>query len=208
MYNWDSDQSEDADIAFGLGLLYRHLPTTQDAAIGILPNGRTTFAFPGAAPAQDLWEVYSRIVSKPNKHFGVIGNIYGGTAQANGSDARLIERFGVDIRMIYKKIKFQTFFKLNDWGPYDYHRDFNLTYPMQTMADISLSLGKPDWFNLPNTRFGIRATYRTLDQYSPRYSPTLTMDAAGNMVPDPTAVGYDNGNEWEIRTYLSINIGK
>lgn len=208
MYNWDSDRSEDADIAFGLGLLYRHLPTTQDAAIGILPDGRTTFAFPGAAPAHDLWEVYSRIVSKPNKNLGIIANIYGGTAQANGSDARLIKRSGIDIRMIYKKIKFQTFFKLNDWGPYDYHRDFNLTYPMQTMADISLSLGKPDWFNMPNTRFGIRVTYRTLDQYSPRYSPTLTMDAAGNMVPDPTAVGYDNGNEWEIRTYLSINIGK
>jgi hypothetical protein len=208
MYDWDSDRSEDADIAFGLGLVYRHLPTTQDAAIGILPDGRTTFAFPGAAPAHDLWEIYSRIVSKPNKNLGIIANIYGGTAQANGSDARLIERYGVDVRMIYKKIKFQTFFKLNDWGPYDYHRDFNLTYPMQTMADISLSLGRPDWFNLPATRFGIRATYRTLDQYSPRYSPTYKMDASGNMVPDPTAIGYDNGNEWEIRTYLSINIGK
>lgn len=208
MYNWDSDISEDADIAFSLGLLYRHLPTTMDAAIGILPDGRTTFAFPSAAPAHDLWEVYSRVVSKPNKNLGFIANIYGGTAQANGSDARLIQRYGLDIRMIYRKIKFQTFFKLNDWGPYDYHRDFNLTYPIQTMADISISLGKPDWFNMPNTRFGIRTTYRTLDKYSPRYSPTLVVDAAGNMVPDPNAIGFDNGNEWEIRTYLSINIGK
>jgi hypothetical protein len=103
MYNWDSDRSEDAGLAFSLGFVYRHLPTTQDAAIGILPDGRTTFAFPGAAPAQDLWEVYSRIVSKPTKNLGFIGNLYGGTAQARGSDDRLIKRYGADMRMIYKK---------------------------------------------------------------------------------------------------------
>jgi hypothetical protein len=28
------------------------------------------------------------------------------------------------------------------------------------------------------------------------------------LVPDPNAVGFDNGNEWEIRTYVLINIGK
>lgn len=208
MYNWDSDRSEDAELAFSLGFVYRHLPTTQDAAIGILPDGRTTFAFPGAAPAKDLWEVYSRVVSKVNANFGWIANLYGGTAQANGSDARTINRYGIDLRMIYKTIKIESFARVNDWGPYDYHRDFNLTYPMQLMADISTSLGKPDWFNLPATRFGIRATYRTLDKYSPRYCPTYTINAAGNMIPDPNAIGFDNGNEWEIRTYLIFNIGK
>jgi hypothetical protein len=208
MYNWDSDRSEDAELAFSLGFIYRHLPTTQDAAIGILPDGRTTFAFPGAAPAEDLWEVYSRVISKPTKNFGYIANLYGGKAQANGSDERTIYRYGVDLRMIYKKIRFQSFFRLNDWGPYDYHRDFNLTYPMQVMGDVSLSLGRPDWFNMPGTRFGIQATYRTLDKYSPRYQPTTMVDPSGNVVPDPNAVGFDNGNEWEIRTYLVINIGK
>jgi hypothetical protein len=34
------------------------------------------------------------------------------------------------------------------------------------------------------------------------------MDAAGNWVPDPTAIGFPDGNEWEIRTYIQINIGK
>jgi hypothetical protein len=208
MYNWDSDRSEDADLAFSLGFVYRHLPTTQDAAIGILPDGRTTFAFPGAAPAQDLWEVYSRIVSKPTKNFGLIANLYGGTAQANGSDERLIKRYGADVRMIYKTVKFQSFFKVNDWGPYDYHRDFNLTFPIQAMTDLSISLNRPDWFDLPGTRFGVRAIYRTLDKYSPRYMPTTKVDAGGNVVPDPDAIGFGNGDEWEIQTYLIINIVK
>lgn len=208
MYEWDNDRSEDSKFAVSAGLVYRHLPTTQDAAIGILPDGRTTFAFPGAAPADDLWEVNTRLVSKINSNFGLIANLYAGDAQANGSDERTIRRYGMDLRMIYKKIKLNSFVRVNDWGPYDYHRDFNLTFPLQLMADLSLSTGKPDWFDMPATSFGVRATYRTLDAYSPRYSPTKTLSSGGNLVPDPTAIGFDNGNEWEIRTYIRINIGK
>lgn len=208
MYDWDSDRSEDAKFAISADFVYRYLPTTQDAAIGILANGRTSFAFPGAAPAQDLWEANTRIVSKLTPDFGLIGNIYFGNGQANGSDARTINRFGADIRSIYKKSKLMLSTKFNDWGPFDYHRDFNLTFPVQLMADISYEIGKPDWFILPSTKIGARGTYRTLNKYSNRYSPIKTLDAAGNWVPDPNAIGFPDGNEWEIRTYIQINIGK
>jgi hypothetical protein len=208
MYEWDNDRSEDSEFAVSAGIVYRHLPTTMDAAIGIFPDGRTTFAFPGAPPAQDLWEVHTRLVSKVNKNFGVIANVYAGDAQANGSDARLVRRYGADVRSLYKKMKFHTFLKFNDWGPFDYHRDFNLTFPMQWMLDISTTTGKPDWFALPGTRIGVMTTYRTLDKYSPRYSPVQILDAVGNLVPNPNAIGFDNGNEWEIRTYIHINISK
>jgi hypothetical protein len=183
------------------------LPTSQDAAIGILGDGRTIFAFPGAAPAQDLWEAYARIVSKLNPDFGFVSNLFAGTAQANGSDARLIKRYGGDVRAIYKKTKLTAMVKVNDWGPFDYHRDFNLTFPLQLMADISTSLAKPSWFELPNSRLGLRYTWRSLDRYSPRYSPTTKIDPNGQVVPDPTAIGFGNGQEWELQTYLQINIG-
>ncbi|HSO86805.1 MAG TPA: glycoside hydrolase family 2 TIM barrel-domain containing protein [Draconibacterium sp.] len=207
MYEWDNDKVEDSELALSLGFVYRHLPTTQDAAIGILPDGRTLFAFPGAPPAEDLWEINARVVSKTNSDFGFIATLYAGKGQANGSDNRVIMRQGIDLRMIYKEVKLVSFARINDWGPYDYHRDYNLTFPLQLMADISTSLGKPGWFNLPETSIGVRATYRTLDKYSPRYSPTQKLEG-GEWVPDPDAVGFDNGNEWEIRTYLLINIGK
>lgn len=207
MYDWDNDRSEDAKFSTSIGFVYRHLPTTQDAAIGILGNGRTTFAFPGAAPATDLWEVNGRIVSKLTRDFGFISTLYAGDAQANGSDARTIHRYGMDLRVIYRKIKLNSFIKVNDWGPYDYHRDFNLTFPLQLMADLSTEIGKPDWFILPGTRIGIRGTWRSLDQFSPRYNPTQVLNPAGEWVPDPTAIGFDNGTEWEIRTYVQINIG-
>lgn len=207
MYDWDSDKAEDAELAVSAGVVYRHLPTTQDAAIGIMPDGRTTFAFPGAPPAHDLWEVNARIVSKISRNFGFIANAYAGDAQANGSDNRLINRYGVDIRMMMKNTRLTSYVRFNDWGPYDYHRDFNLTFPFQCMADLSTCVIKPSWFDLPETRIGIRGLYRTLDKYSPRYAPTYTAGPNGEMIPDPTAIGFDNGDEWEFRTYIQINIG-
>ncbi|MCU0343540.1 MAG: hypothetical protein MUF28_06930 [Ignavibacterium sp.] len=207
MYAWDSDEREDAKFAFSAGYIFRHQPTTRDASIGILADGRTIFAFPGAPPAHDLWEVYTRIVSKLSPGFGLIANLYGGLGQSNGSDDRLIERFGGDIRFVMKQIKIITQVKVNDWGPYDYHRDFNLTYPLQLVLDLSTNLGMPEWFDLPQTRLGVLATWRSLDQYSPRYCPTKSFNVSGELVCDPTVPGFSDGSEWEIRTYLHFNLG-
>jgi len=205
MYAWDSDRSEDAKFAMNLGFTYKRLPTTMDAHIGFLAD-RTFFAFPTAAPAENLWEVNSRMVSKISPELNIIGNFYVGNGQANGDSKRTINRFGFDVRAIYKNWKFMHATKLNDWGPFDYHRDFNLTFPVQTMLDVSLSLGKPDWYILPNTRIGVRGTWRSLDQYSPRYSPNAT--AEFGTVPILSPIGFPNGSEWEFRTYIQINIGK
>lgn len=206
MYEWDNDRAEDAKFAMSAGFVYRHLPTTQDAAIGFLGN-RTSFAFPQSAPAQDLWETNIRMVSKINPDLGIIGNFLFGTAQSNGSDDRLLERYSMDLRAIYKKYKLISHFKINDWGPFDYHRDFNLTYPVQLMLDLSTSLGRPDWFILPSTQLGVRWTWRSLDEFSPRYLPNQT---ASEFATEPilSPVGFDNGTEWELRTYIHINIGK
>ena len=205
MYQWDNDRTEDAKFAFNLGFVYRHLPTTQDAAIGFLAN-RSFFAFDKSAPAEDLWEVNSRMVSKINPDFGFIANLFYGNGQANGSDARVIKRAGGDVRLIYNKLKVIATAKFNDWGPFDYHRDFNLTFPTQLMLDISTSVGKPDWFILPDTKIGLRGTWRSLNQYSPRYSPNTAEEFATAPILSP--VGFPNGSEWEIRTYIHINIGK
>ena len=206
-YAWDSDRTEDAKLAFNLGFVYRHLPTTMDAHIGFLAD-RSIFAFPNSVPAKDLWETSSRIVSKVSSDLGLIANLYVGNGQSNGSDSRMINRFGLDLRAIYKKYKIEGALKVNDWGPFDYHRDFNLTYPLQLMLDISTSIGKPDWFILPDTKIGIRGTWRSLDKFSPRYLPTQVPPNTYPPEPILSPVGFDNGQEWEIRTYLRINLGK
>ncbi|MDT8322926.1 MAG: glycosidase, partial [Bacteroidota bacterium] len=206
MYTWDSDIREDAPFAASVGFIYRHHPTTQDAAIGILSDGRSTFAFPGAAPARDHWETYIRLVSKLRPGLGMIANLYGGTGEPNGDDDRLIHRYGGDLRVVSGTLKFAAFVKVNDWGPYDYHRDFNLTFPLQLIGDISYMLGTPTWFDLPQTRIGVRGTWRSLDEYSPRYCPAMLPNDLGVLECDPTAAG-DAGREWEIRTYIQMAIG-
>ena len=107
MYDWDSDMKEDAPLAVSLDFVYRHLPTTQDAAIGVMAN-RSFFAFDGAPKPHDLWEVNTRLVSKLNSNFGLIAKIVFCTAQSNGSDERLIKRFGGDLTMFYNNCLLYT----------------------------------------------------------------------------------------------------
>jgi len=203
MYQWDNDMREDAKFAASVGYVFRHLPTTQDAAIGILGDGRTTFAFPGATPARDLWEIRGRFIAKTGVNSRAIVNVFRGTAEPNGDSQRLVSRSGVDLRYIQGQFKFVGAAKYNDFGPFDYHRDFNLTFPTQYMADFSWVFGKPQWWDVPETRFGVRNTWRTLDRYSPRYCPVQTTGPLG-AVCDPLAPGFADGREWEIRTYLTV----
>ena len=200
MWAWDNDTREDARLAASMGIVYRHLPTFQDAGIGILANGQP-FAFPSSAGSRDLGEVNARIVSKVNHNTRLVGHIYLGTNEPKGDDPRLIRRWGGDLRMASGPVVLGAAAKFNDWGPYDYHQDFNLTYPVQLIGDISY--GTPRWFGLPTTNVGIMATWRSLDKYSPRYCPGYIYDIDNNLVCDPAAAG-GNGNEWEIRTYLNF----
>lgn len=203
MYQWDNDRAEDAKFAMNMGFIYRRLPTQMDAHIGFQAD-RSFLIFDTSAPAVDLWEVHSRVVSKLSPDLGIIGNFYVGNGQGNGDSERTINRFGFDVRAIYNDFKLMYGLKINDWGPFDYHRDFNLTFPVQTVLDLSMNLGKPDWFLLPNTRIGIRGTWRSLDQYSPRYAPNATAPFQNQPIISP--VGFPDGSEWEIRTYIQINI--
>ena len=204
MYAWDNDMREDARFAADLGYVFRRVPTTMDAAIGILADGRTTFAFPGATPARSLYEVRSRVVTQLGNGLRFIANAYTGTAEPNGNDPRLIHRTGGDIRVVKGHMKVSAMAKFNDWGPFDYHRDFNLTFPKQFMGDVSYSFGKPEWWDVPETKVGLRGTWRALDKYSPRFCPERVPDlVTGIPVCDPTAPSA-NGSEWEVRTYLSV----
>lgn len=202
MWSWDNDVREDADLAASVGLaVFRH-HTTADAGLFVSAGGEV-YAFPGATPARDLWELRCRVVNRVGPNTRVISHLYYGTAEPNGDDPRLVHRFGLDSRVAWPEAVLAGHVKVNDFGPYDYHRDFNLTYPLQLMADISTTLGAPRWFELPQTRIGVRATYRTLDHNSNRYAPAgAPALLEGERYPD----GLPHGREWEIRTYLHLAI--
>ena len=201
---WDNNIREDARMAMSLGFVFRHQPTTADAALGFCKDewsqGLYICSLGGAPPPKDLWEVRSRIVSSLSPRSRLVANVYFGTAEPNGWDYdtaapdsvrnRFIERFGADARLTWGPTAFEAFARFNDWGPYDYHRDWNWTFPVHLMGDVSYSLGEPRWFGWAQTRIGLRGVWRSLDRYSNRY--------------EPGEGSTENGSEWEIRTYMHV----
>lgn len=193
MWQWDNDLREDAPIAASLDVVYRHHPTGTDAATAFYPDGVTRFAFPVGSPARDVLEVNLRVVSAPRPGLRLVLHGFGGTQQAKGPSPRQPRRYGGDVRVSWGSLVVAGHAKFNDWGPYDYHRDFNLTLPLQLMGDVSWNLGPARWLWQQQTRVGFRATSRWLNGYSPRYKA----DAA-----DPRAWGQ----EYELRSYLVVTL--
>jgi len=191
LFAWDNDVREDGRLAGSVSFVFKHLPTTMDPAIGIMADGVTTFVFDGATPPRDLWECNGRAVSRVSANLRIVAHAYTGIAEPNLSpDPRLVRRTGCDLKLAGSSTTLAGYLKYNDYGPYDYYRDYNLTYPVQVMGEFTHTLGTPIWFTTnPQTLLGVRAIWRSLDDYSPRYS--------GNF-------GDPLGSEWEVRTYVKL----
>jgi hypothetical protein len=201
---WDNDLREDAPIAASLDLVYRHQPTTQDAGFGFTADG-VLFAFDGAPPPHDVWSADMRVVSRLAGDMRAVAHLYAGTGESTGNSPRFTNRYGVDGRFIVGTGSVQAAARFNDWGAYSYDRDFNLTYPLQLLTDVSTSLGDVRWFDKLQTRIGIRGTWRALNGFSPRFCPdpsALSADGSCNALSGPSPWG----SEYEVRTYLTIGL--
>ncbi len=191
MWSWDNEMREDAPFAASLDITYRIQPTSRDSNFGFLEDG-TLYSFNAAPPAQDVWDARAKAILNPRGDLKLILGAYTGTAQAKGSDERLITRGGGEVKIRHKTLAWDNWVKVNDWGPYDYHQDYNNTYPLQLTTDLSGGLSAPR-MGVVSTRIGAAAKYRTLDQYSESFVPR-----AG----DPDALGY----EFEIGTYIFVSL--
>ncbi len=173
---WDHDAGEDAPLGASLDLVYRHQPTSRDAALGFGADG-TIFTFAGAPPAADTWDATLRVVATPGD-LRLLGTVYAGSAQSTGQDARLVLRRGGEAAAWWRTSSLKATARWDDWGPFDYHRTFNLTFPFQSSLELAhgvTGIRLP----APGTRVGLRGTYRTLDGYSP---DATTLGAAGHQL--------------------------
>jgi beta-galactosidase len=189
MWQWDNNVQEDAAYAASLDLVYRMQPTSTDAGLGFTEDG-VLFRFSDAPPAQDVWDARWRGVSALRGDLRLGHTIYVGTAQSNGDDPRLILHKGADLTVWWKTSALMGGVKLDDWGPYDYHRDYNLTYPVQLYGDASVGVLHPR-IDRSGTRFGISTKYRALDEHSEDY------------VPGPGGYGVW-GKEFELGAYVKV----
>ena len=191
MWAWDNAQREDARVSTALDFVYRILPSGQDAAVAINQD-LILFAFPTGAPAKNLWDLSLRTIVNFTYRMRLVNWIYAGQGQANGDDARTVARFGTYGWFTLGTFNVNYHLKFDDWGPYDYHKDFNLTFPLQAMLDLSYAYEPPKLYAPAATRFGVRGQFRNLDRFSNRYRV------------EPSDPG-SKGREWEVKTYVQFS---
>jgi hypothetical protein len=184
---WDAAAQEDAPFAAALDLVYRHQTTSRDATLGFTAEG-DLFTFSAAPPAADVWDATLHLLSAPGHDLRLLASLYAGQTQSTGEDARLVTRYGMDTTLWWRATALHWVGRVNDYGPYDYYRTFNLTYPLQGMIDLSTGLSP---FHLPasGTRLGIRWKGRLYDEWS----------------PDAATLGTEGG-DFEVATYLSVRL--
>jgi hypothetical protein len=190
-HNWDRDLREDAPFAVALDVMYRSQPEQRDANTFTLANGATV-PFGAAPPAHDEWEAKLHTIHNVSRDLRLVSTLFTGEGEPRGDDPRLVTRYGGDLRMWWKTIHARSRLHIDDWGPYDFHRDFNLTYPMQWYTDVSYGL-QSALMEGTSTRFGVRTQLRTLDENSPEY----VIDPS-----DPDARGL----EFEVGLYVHIGL--
>jgi beta-galactosidase len=184
---WDNPLREDAPFAASLDLVYRHQPTTTDANFGFTEDG-TLFAFASAPAATDVWTATLTTLSRlPGDKRLQLAAMTGQETSSGDSD-RVVWRTMVSGDLWIKKTALKTSLHWNDWGPFDFHRTFNLTYPFQARADLSTGL-RGFALEDPGTRLGARFKYRTFDEFS----------------PEPELFNGE-GHELEVFTYLSLRM--
>jgi len=167
-YDWDNEKREDANFAFSIGLNMTSYKKTADSELFYYQEGETNAPFGIGLPAADLWLLKSRMVTIPDTNFKLITNLEIGKQQPTGNpDGGTKDYFSLDAKIIFhKKHILSGYFKKDAWGPYDWYRQFNITYPIQCKLDYSLLIDNI-LDGLLSSKIGVKALYRTLDKNSP-----------------------------------------
>ena len=167
-HDWDNDWREDAKFAFNIGGTYTEFPTPTDSELFFFRPTKTNAPFGEGLPAEDVWLVKSRMVFNPSPRQKHIINLERGYQQSWGKaegGTRKYWSFAWKSEFNRKHV-FEGFFMKDMWGPYDFYRDFNITFPEQIKLDYSVRLGTTGQLGSVEderraTRIGIRGLYRS-----------------------------------------------
>ncbi|NNE64903.1 MAG: hypothetical protein HKN34_12525, partial [Gammaproteobacteria bacterium] len=194
-YDWNVDMTEDASFAYNIGLTATSYDTPTDANLFFFEPAGANASFGEGLPAEDVWLLKSKMIFNPRIGLRYILNIDAGKQQSTGAvrDAdnnllKPVEFFGVDGKVIVDKTHiFAGYLKWDDFGPYDFQRQFNIVYPLQVKLEYTRILDQLGDEDL-SSQWGVKLFYRELDELS---------DAAE----------FDNGNNdymFEVQTYIDF----
>ncbi len=167
-YAWDSDRKEDAAFAFSVGGNVTRYETVTDANLFFYQEGNTNAPFGSGLPAEDVWLAKGRFVLNPNRGLKIIANLEGGKQQSSGNpEGAAPEYVSLATEFILNNRHYiAAYAKKDAWGPLDWYRQFNITFPWQFMLDYSVLID--NFLSKTNSsRLGVRSLLRTLDAGSP-----------------------------------------
>jgi len=167
-YHWNVDVTEDAPFAFNLGLTSVEYDTATDSDLFFFEDGGVNAAFGEGLVAENVYMVKSKMIFNPSESRKYILNIVSAKQQSTGKPGEETVEFGsIEGKVIVdNKHIFSASYKKDAFGPYDFYRQFNLTYPEQLNIGYTrlLDMHKDE---LQSSKFGVKLFYRTLDEHSP-----------------------------------------
>ncbi len=175
-YDWDNEWREDAPFAFNIGGTYTEFPTPTDSYQFFFEPTSSNAAFGVGLPPEDVWAVSSRMIWNTKKNTKLILRAVRGFDQSTGDpDGGTRDYWQLHGRAIWGdgRHSLSGYYMKDAWGPYDFFRQFNVTFPEQVQLDYSLWLGAglngvaDRLAEETATKIGIRTVYRTADENSP-----------------------------------------
>lgn len=206
-HEWNSEDIEGAPFAFSLTGLYTLyagetdiIPFKSDSWSGIISNSNGTYAsdyvwYDGIAlPEQrNLWQVGTRIISNPISNLKIIATLEGGSLGSTGDSETIITFFKTGLSASYEHWIVAGTYYNNCWGPENWWRIFNKTFPAQYSLDIGYSFKNNPSFLEGKNRIGLKIDGRIFDENS--------ADPYGAL---PSGVSLIDSHYIEITTYFNI----
>ncbi|NHA14685.1 hypothetical protein [Thioalkalivibrio sp. XN279] len=173
-YDWDNEWREDAPFAIDFGGTYTEFPTFTDSYQFFFAPTESNAAFGQGLPAEDVWTVSSRVTFNTKNRTKLIFKGVRGFQQSTGDPTGGTRDFWeLHGKAIWAgKHTLEGYFLKDAWGPYDFYRQFNVTFPEQIKLDYSYLLGS-GYYAINDrvsqdqaTKIGVRALYRAFDENS------------------------------------------
>ena len=194
-YHWDNSNREDAPFACNIGFNYTEYSTATDSYMYYYKEGNTNAAFPQGLPKEHVWKALSRMVFNPNSWLKITNKFEAGRQQSTGAAGETRTYYSSEFDVDFgKRHTLGGYIKKDQWGPYDYYRQFNVTFPWQFGLDymykidhllqkyVPVRLGK-------SGGIGIAGILRTFDKNSPAEDYN----------------GGKNDYSYQLSTYLTYN---
>lgn len=167
-YHWNADVLEDASFAYNIGLTVTEYKTATDAELFFFESGGTNASFGEGLSAEDVYLLRSKLIFNSSSELTYVINLEAGKQQSTGKPGeKSVDFVGFESKVIVNREHiYSADIKVDNFGPYDFQRQFNLTYPLQINLGYTLLLDNLR-DELLSSKFGVRLLYRELDINSP-----------------------------------------